>query len=366
MRHRDRPSLSWLAAIGVVGAACGSSETTTTPSGGAGGSSESTTTSQGGGGAEGGQGGQAGSVEPFTCTPQPVSPTLAPTYWTHPAAPLAGQAVTVILQSGNTDGASGPEISAELVNRAGSYTSTDFTLAGGSAAIYYISVGGLTVGENCVTVRTGTSVEVSLKIMATDPGPGVARGGGVWKVTSNHQWTCGEQPTWGNLLHARVLDESGNPMEGAVVSMRWTDDIVYPVPPDETAMSWQEHGQAKSMTTGADGLAELFTEWGEGIRSPIDARPGYVNFLLSVEGGASDVATEITTGLWETDHSGCNYCSTYAVNVYGHWSHTVEFRRDPSATEICEVPSDHAGQQGCMASHFYHDPARSSCVPVAP
>ena len=41
----------------------------------------------------------------------------------------------------------------------------------------------------------------------------------------------------------------------------------------------------------ADGRAELFTPWGEGVRSPIDGKPKLVVFLLSMDGGASDTAT---------------------------------------------------------------------------
>ena len=100
------------------------------------------------------------------------------------------------------------------------------------------------------------------------------------------------------------------------------------------------------------------------MRTPIDAKPGYLMFLLSVDGGASDTAVEITTGLWETTNAGCNYCGKYGINVYGHWSYTVEFQRDPAAKQVCEVPTDHAGQSKCGARHLYHDPAYTSCRPV--
>ena len=307
------------------------------------------------------------SPPPFDCDNPPASPTLEPEVWTHPAqGVLAGQTVTVVLKSGNHDPGSAPTLVGELTNRDGTRQVTDYTLVGGGNANYYVSFADLAVGQNCILLRNGSNVEVAMKLDAADPGAGLARGAGPWKVTSNHQWRCDEQPAFGNLLHVRVEDENGNPVEGATVRIRWTDDTVYPVPPDDQATSWDEHGQPKSMTTGADGRAELVTPWGEGVRTPIDGKPGLVVFLLSMEGGASDTATEITTGLWEADASGCNYCNTYAINVYGHWSHTVVFRRDPTATQVCEVPIDHEGQQSCSHTHFYHDPDRPSCVPVAP
>ena len=73
---------------------------------------------------------------------------------------------------------------------------------------------------------------------------------------------------------------------------------------------------------------------------------------------------ELTSGLWETTNAGCNYCGKYGVNVYGHWSYTVEFRRDTAAKQVCEVPTDHAGQKKCGARHLYHDPKHTSCRPV--
>ena len=89
---------------------------------------------------------------------------------------------------------------------------------------------------------------------------------------------------------------------------------------------------------------------------------GLLVFNVSVDGVASDVATEITTGWWEDDLMGCNYCSTATVNVWGHWSHTVEFRRDPTATEACVVESDHAGMAACgEPRHIHHHPDVRAC-----
>lgn len=326
----------------------------------------------GAGGTEtGGQAGVAGSsgsggALPFDCDLPEAAPSLEPETWQHPLGPKAGEAVTLVVWSNNTEPGDAPSLVGEITNRDGTRQVTEYTMVGGGNATYYVTFAGLALGENCIVLRNGGTVEVARKIDASDPLPGDPRGSGVWKVTTNHQWRCDEQPTNGNLLHVRVLDEGGQPVAGATVGIRWTDDTVYPVKPDEAAMSWAEHAHPKSLTTGADGRAELFTPWGEGVRTPIDGRPKLLVFNLFVEGGASDTATEITTGLWETDASGCNYCSTHAVNVYGHWSHTVEFRRDPLATEVCEVPIDHAGQQSCSHTHFFHDPQRPSCRPVAP
>lgn len=335
---------------------------------GAGGASGSGTAGVSGSGAAGqaGAAGSGGSVAPFDCDLPPASPTLEPTIWTHPAQPQAGEAVTFVVWSENTEPKDAPQLIGEIANRDGTRLVSDYTMVGGGNATYYVTFADLAEGQNCLVLRNGTDVEVAMKIDAASPGDGVPKGNGVWKVTANHQWRCDEQPTYGNLLHVRVVDENDAPVEGATIRIRWTDDTVYPVKPDEAAMSWADHAHPKSMTTGADGRAELHTPWGEGVRTPIDGQPKLLVFLLSVEGGASDTATEITTGLWETDADGCNYCSAYGVNVYGHWSHTVEFRRDPSATEVCEVPVDHAGQQSCSHTHFFHDPERPSCLPVAP
>jgi hypothetical protein len=340
--------------------------------GGTGGTSATGGTGSAGSAGSGGTGqaGAAGSggttVTPFDCDLPPATPSLAPELWTHPTEPKAGEAITLIVWSDNTEPNNAPQLVGEITNRNGSHQVTDYTMVGGGNATYYVTFAELAEGENCLVLRNGSNVEVAHKVDAPGPGAGLPRGNGPWKVTTNHQWRCDEQPTNGNLLHVRVTDENGSPVQGATVNIRWTDDTVFPVKPDDTAMSWAEHQHPKTLTTGADGRAELFTPWGEGVRTPIDGKPKLLVFLLSMDGGASDTATEITTGLWETDASGCNYCSTHAVNVFGHWSHTVEFQRNPAATEVCEVPIDHAGQQSCSHTHFFHDPDRPSCLPVAP
>jgi hypothetical protein len=370
-----RPSLALTVVLALPGAACsgdGEGRPSVT-SGGltssleSGSSGESGETAGSSAGTTGDETTTTGEPEPFSCELEPLSPSLALDAWTHPAAGhLAGQTVTLVLQSQNTSKDDAPPLTTELVNRFGTRNIDDALLVGGALPVWYISVADLALGDNCITVRNGGQVEYAVKVVAGDPAPGVPRGDGVWKVTTNHQWTCDEQPMWGNLLHVYVEDEFGAPVEGATVNLRWTDDTVYPVPPDDAAMSWEEHGQPKTLTTNAEGFADLWTPWGEGIRSPIDGKPGFVVFLVSMAGGASDTATEITTGLWEADDNGCNYCPQDAVNVYGHWSHTVVFRRDPNATQVCEVGTDHAGQASCSAAHFFHDPDAPSCVPVAP
>ena len=316
----------------------------------------------------GGDGVADGAAElgPFECDLPDATPTLEPVHWLHPAAPRAGQTVTVSLQSQNTEPGSAPSLVAEITNREGARQVSEYALVGGGKALYYISFGDIAQGQNCIVIRDGDNVEAAIKVDAASSAAGVERGGGVWKVTRNHQWRCDEQPTWGNLLTVKATDEEGAPLAGVTIDVDWTDDTVFPVGPDDDAMNYDDHGQPKSLVTGDDGTAALTTPWGEGVRSPIDARPGYVVYLLSVADGASDVATEISTGMWETNQEGCNYCSIGAVNVYGHWSHTVEFQRRPDATEVCEVPSDHEGQKACSYSHYYHEEGRESCWPVAP
>ena len=305
-----------------------------------------------------------GDEVPFECDLPVENPTLDPQHWLHPAEPVAGQALTVALQAPAVEPANAPALVAELINRAGIHEVTESTVVGGET-LYYITVGGLEPGENCIVIRNGDAVELATKVVAADPGPGIDRGNGVWKVTVNHQWTCDEQPTFGNLLHVRVLDENGAPVEGATVGLGFTDDTVYPVGPDQ-APDFGSSEHPKTLTTDGDGRAQLWTPWGEGIRSPVDSKPGLAVYRVWIEGGASDVATEITTGLWEATYDGCNYCNEYAINTWGHWSYTVEFQRAPEATQVCEVGTDHAGQQACEYTHFFHDDARPSCIPVAP
>ena len=340
---------------GTSGGAAGSAGTSTAGMSGSGG------TSQAGAAGSGGS-----SLPPFECDLPSATPTLEPEVWTHPASPKAGEAVTLVVWSQNTEPGNAPQLVGELTHRGGTRQVTDYGMVGGGNATYYVTFAALAEGENCVVLMNGNNVEVAYKVDAPNPAPGILRGNGPWKVRVNHQWRCDEQPTYGNLLHVRVSDENGDPVDGATIRVRWTDDTVFPVKPDDSAMTWEDSAHPKTMTTGPDGRAELNTPWGEGVRSPIDATPKLVVFLLSVDGGASDTATEITTGLWETDASGCNYCATYGVNVYGHWSHTVEFQRDPAATSVCDVPIDHEGQQSCSHAHFFHDPERPSCLPIAP
>lgn len=114
------------------------------------------------------------------------------------------------------------------------------------------------------------------------------------------------------------------------------------------------------MTTDGDGQFHGYNYW------PINEN-GYMVFLLSVDGCASEVATEITTGWWETDNDGCRFCDSGAHpnrNVWGHWSYTVDFQVDPAATEACVVPNDHAGQVGCTIEHIHHDPSHMDCWPA--
>jgi hypothetical protein len=319
-----------------------------------------------GGRGDGSPGGDAGQdVAPFTCEIPAASPTLDPVNWQHPLAPRAGQTFTLALQSQNTKGRNAPDLTAEITDRNGTRSIGQSMVIGDARALYYFSFGALARGENCIAIKNGDNVEAAYKIVAEES-PAEERGDGVWKIRVNHQWTCQEQPEWGNLLTVKTFDESGAPVGGVPIQLSWTDDTVYPVAPDDTAMSFAEHGQPKMMTTNEAGVAELLTPWGTGIRSPVDSKPGYVVFNVAVASGVSDVATEISTGIWENDPNGCDFCAADLRNTYGHWSYTVEFQRSSTAEEVCEVGIDHAGQQGCMVQHFYHEPDRPSCWRVAP
>lgn len=139
-------------------------------------------------------------------------------------------------------------------------------------------------------------------------GSGLGTSEGEASSSANHQWTCDEQPV-----------------------------------PDQ-------------IVTGPDGHAMLYDYW------PISDN-GLLVLEVSVAGLASDIATEITTGWWETSPSECHYCDTPTVNVWGHWSYTLEFQRDPSATEICRVENDHVGMAACAEEprHIHHHPDVRAC-----
>ncbi len=152
-------------------------------------------------------------------------------------------------------------------------------------------------------------------------------------------------------------------MSGAVVRLDWPATTARPIkndtsPPEPSVIP-------PAMTTGGDGTVDLMTSIGDGDRFPTNEN-GYMVFNLSIDGCASDVATEITTGWWETNVEGCRYCPADSGprNVWGHWSHTVTFRLDPNAPSACVVPSDHAGQQACTPPHIHHDPEHAACFDV--
>ena len=204
---------------------------------------------------------------PFACKLPTLSATLKPKVWQHPKTPHAAQTVVLSLQSRISPKPSTPHaLTTTLLNSAGKRTIKTYDVAGGKYWIYHIPVAALRAGDNCVVVRRGSSVELARKITAASPAK-LARGNGVWKVKSNHQWGCGEQPTYGNLLKVRVLDQAGKPVKGARVNIRWTDDTVYPVKPDSSASSWAAHKHPKYLTTGSDGRASLTTPWGTGLPS---------------------------------------------------------------------------------------------------
>lgn len=164
-----------------------------------------------------------------------------------------------------------------------------------------------------------------------------------FKVVSNHQWTCDEEYTWAINVDTVVLDETGAPLPGVRVLVEHD--------PCETAA---DHPPPAEVTTGDDGTVR----W--------ENYNPRCFFHERVADAPSDTAIEIYTGIWEDQEDGgggrCNYCSTFAENVWGHWSYTITFQRTPGATELCEVPSDHAGQARCSPLLHWEEPG--ACTPL--
>lgn len=204
------------------------------------------------------------------------------------------------------------------------------------------SVSPLATGAWCVELFADPAATVLqrrlLRVAATPPE--VAP----FKVTRNHQWTCEEEYTWAINLDVRVEDETGGPLPGARVLLEHPpcDLRDQPEPPAE-------------LVTGADGEVRWENYY------------PFCFFHLRVADAPSDTAIELYTGIWETQPSDgggeCNYCSTFAENVWGHWSYSVTFRRTPGATERCEVGSDHAGQAGCAPLVHWEEPS-APCAPL--
>ena len=288
-------------------------------------------------------------LPPFACTVDALpSPVLAGQVIFDPADPHPGDTVTVIVRATNglsrTDA---PPMTLEVEHGGGAPQLAPQTIEGGDA-LYYYAVPDVGLGDLCVTGVIDGAPEVAAKVTVTPrlAGPG----GDVYKITANHMWTCDEQPNNGNELHVYVRDENGQPLEGVTVDVALAD---------ATDPGSIYNGDAEalpgSLVTGADGHANTFNYW------PISDH-GLLVFNVSVADGPSDIATEITTGWWEDDLMGCSYCGTPTVNVWGHWSYTVEFQRTPDANEVCVVPNDHAGMSACgEPRHIHHDPNATWC-----
>jgi len=288
---------------------------------------------------------------PFSCDVVPAgSPVLDGLVLFEPAEPHPGDTVTVIVRATNGLGAGdAPALELEVTSRDGVETLQPQAKEGGEV-LYYFAIPEVAEGDVCLRGIVDGATEVAGKVTVTPRPAGPVVAGGVYKVVANHQWTCDEQPTWGNELHVWVRDENGQGMADVAVDVRPVDSTDF-----GTIYNGEEHPVPEQIVTGEDGHAMLYDYW------PISEN-GLLVLHVSVAGLASDIATEITTGWWETDASSCNFCNTYAVNVWGHWSYTVEFQRDPSATEVCVVENDHAGMGACgEPRHVHHHPDVRAC-----
>lgn len=296
-------------------------------------------------------GGSTTGAPPYECEVEAAtSPNIAGEFIFSPAQPHPGDTLTVIVRSTNgTSRADAPPMDLHVDAGDGAAMLPTQTIEGGDA-LYYYAVPDLALGDVCLRGMIGGALETTAKITVTPrpPGPPIDPGG-VYRITTNHQWTCDEQPGNGNELHVWVRDEAGQPMEGARVRVALADSV------DPETIHNGDVELPGDLVTGADGHAQTFNYW------PISEH-GLLVLEVSMADWASDVATEITTGWWEDDLMGCSYCGTPTINVWGHWSYTVEFQRDPGATEVCERGTDHAGMTACgEPRHIHHDPLADAC-----
>lgn len=352
-----------VAALGLVGCVAAPTEGEAFGPGVGPGMAEASASGEGGSGEEGdttaGSEGDGGSTDESTGEPLPPfscdaveagSPVLDGLVLFDPAQPHPGDTVTVIVRATNRlSRADAPPMELEVTHRDGVETLVPQAVEGGQV-LYYFAIPEVPQGELCVRGIIDGQTEIGGKVAVTPRPPGPLVAGGIFKVVANHMWTCDEQPGWGNELHVWVRDENGVGMPDVTVAVR-------PVDSTDLATIYNGDGQPlpDAIVTGGDGHAMLYNDW------PISDN-GLLVFEVSIDGLASDVATEITTGWWEDDLMGCNYCGTPTINVWGHWSYTVEFQRDPSATEACVVESDHAGMTACgEPRHIHHHPDVRAC-----
>ncbi|MCA9655905.1 MAG: hypothetical protein H6712_12265 [Myxococcales bacterium] len=290
-------------------------------------------------------------LPPFSCDAVPASsPVLDALVLLDPAQPHPGDTLNVVVRATNgTSRGDAPPMELEVSDRDGVSTLSPLTIQGGEA-LYYYSIPDVPQGDLCLRSLIDGATEASAKVTVTPRPPGPPVDGGIFKVRANHQWTCDEQPGWGNELHVWVRDENGQAMEGVSVAVGYADST-------DPGSIYNGDGEPipSAIVTGADGHGMIFDYW------PISDN-GLLVLELQVDGVASDIATELTTGWWEDDTMGCNYCNTATVNVWGHWSYTVEFQRDPAATEVCVVDNDHAGMAACGNDlHVHHAPGVVPC-----
>ncbi len=291
---------------------------------------------------------------PFACEPESTSsPVLDAELLLDPAEPHAGDTVTVLVRSRKLDRNEAPDMELQVTGPDRNDQLQPARRSGGKA-LYYYYIPNVALGQYCVLGLIQGSAEISGKFEVTPRPKGPDRcQGGIFKVVSNHQWTCQEQPGWGNEIHIRTLDGDGNPLPGVTIHVGWVDTARHPFYNEENVGPPPEE-----VTTDSNGEYNGYDFW------PI-SQTGELVFRFWVEGCASDVATEVTTGWWESDDSGCEYCPNDGTkNKWGHWSHTIVFQLDPTATQACVVPSDHAGQQRCSYNHLFHDPNFQTCWDV--
>jgi hypothetical protein len=277
-------------------------------------------------------GGADDAPPPPACTPLPGSPyTLA----LRPAEPWAGGSVRVsavgpdpLTNVGVALEPSGPAASWLGVDGTGPYT-------------WSWSFAPLAAGDFCVVFSADPAATVYQRAplhVAPAPPPSPA-----FQVATNHQWTCDEEYTWAINVDTTVLDETGAPLPDVRVLVEHDacETAVDNPPPSE-------------VVTGADGTVR----W--------ENYNPRCFFRERIADAPSDTAVEIYTGIWEDQDDGaggrCNYCSTYAENVWGHWSYSIVFRRNPAAAELCEVATDHAGQARCSPTLHWLEPA--ACTPL--
>jgi hypothetical protein len=173
-----------------------------------------------------------------------------------------------------------------------------------------------------------------------------------YKVVQNHQWTCNEQPEWGNYLKVIVRDENGNPVPGVEIQY-WHDNTANPHNPHD---GFPAEG---TITTGGNGEVQV-QNWWPGCISCVEGSPRVTNFFFKVKNSRSDTAVEISSGIYGNECPSAFCPGRSTVNVWGHWSYTVEFRRTSGDLPEQEVSTDHAGQlqnnpggNGCKFIHFY-------------